>query len=510
MSSVNATVASTFDHTATTYVYLYTLLLLCAIAYVTHSIFQYRRLSHIPGPYWASFTKLWMVRESLLGRQPNTFKDVNDRYGALARVGPNELITNDPEIMRRMMAVRSDYTRGHWYNAVKFDPARDNLFSMRDEVAHKELRAKMAAGYSGKENPSTESSINTQIAALITLISTKYLSTATHYAPLDFGEKASFLTLDVISDLAFGKAFGYLPTDTDVYSYLRITATYIPIMMVIANIPVLAQILQSKLMRRLLPSESDKLGFGAFIGVAKRVVAARFSPDAQPQNDMLGSFMRHGLTQDEASGEALLQVVAGSDTSAGTLRAVMLNILTNPRIYAKLRAEIDKGIEQGRISSPISDVEARKLPYLQAVIREGLRIMPPASGAFFKQVPEGGDVIDGKFVPAGTQIGSSPLGIHRSKRIFGVDADLFRPERWIGCGEERFGEMAATVDLVFHYGKYQCLGKAVALMEFNKVFVELLRRFDFAVVCPERPAKISNAGIWIMEDFWLRVEEREM
>jgi cytochrome P450 len=142
-------------------------------------------------------------------------------------------------------------------------------------------------------------------------------------------------------------------------------------------------------------------------------------------------------------------------------------------MYRRLQKEIDEGIAAGKISSPIKDAEARQFPYLQAVIREGLRIMPPASGAFFKEVPAAGDVIEGMFIPGGTQIGSSPLGIHRSKKIFGVDADLFRPERWTDATPEKFAEMASTVDLVFHYGKYQCLGRGVALMEFNKIFVEV-------------------------------------
>jgi cytochrome P450 len=179
---------------------------------------------------------------------------------------------------------------------------------------------------------------------------------------------------------------------------------------------------------------------------------------------MLGSFIRHGITQEEASGEALLQVVAGSDTSAGTLRTVMLNLLTNPVSYGKLRKEIDQGIATGKISSPITDTEG---------IKEGLRLMPPASGAFFKTVPPEGDMIDGKFIPGGTDIGSSPLGIHCSKKIFGPDADHFRPERWTEASPDKFAYMASTVDLIFHYGKYQCLGKSVALMEFNKVFVEV-------------------------------------
>lgn len=111
-----------------------------------------------------------------------------------------------------------------------------------------------------------EGSIDTQIANLCHLIETKYLSTSADYRPMDFGEKASYFTLDVISDLAFGEAFGYLEHDSDVYDYLQTTKTFIPIMMVVANIPSIADILHSRLLRGLLPSESDKLGFGAFIG----------------------------------------------------------------------------------------------------------------------------------------------------------------------------------------------------------------------------------------------------
>lgn len=192
---------------------------------------------------------------------------------------------------------------------------------------------------------------------------------------------------------------------------------------------------------------------------------------------MLGSFIRHGLTQEEAAGEALLQIVAGSDTSASAIRTMMLHIVTNPGIYKMVQAEIDQGINAGGISSPITDAEARRLPYLQAMIKEGLRYNPPAPATMFKQVPKGGDVIDGKYLPEGTQIGGSSLGIQHSKRIYGSDADLFRPERWIEVSDDKLALMNSTVDLCFHFGKYQCLGKSVAMMEFNKIFVEV--RFNY-------------------------------
>lgn len=344
---------------------------------------------------------------------------------------------------------------------------------MRDEDAHTLLRSKMVAGYSGKENLSMETTIETNISRLVDLIERKYISTSRQYRPMDWGQKGQFFTLDVISDLAFGEALGYLERDDDQYDYIKITTASIPAMLILSCIPTLANIIQSRFLRFLLPKETDKIGFGAFIGVTNRVVASRFKPDTPEQQDMLGSFIRHGLNQEEASGEAVLQIVAGSDTSATTIRSVMLYLMSTPRAYKKLQTEIDEAIAAGKISSPIQDSEARQLPYLQAVIKEALRMLPPAGGAFFKEVPAGGDVICGKFVPAGTQVGSSVLAIHHDKKTFGEDAESFRPERWLDKDVERVERMRQTVDMVFHSGKWQCPGKTVALMEFNKIFVEV-------------------------------------
>lgn len=97
--------------------------------------------------------------------------------------------------------------------------------------------------------------------------------------------------------------------------------------------------------------------------------------------------------------------MAGSDTSATIIRAAFLNILTSPSILAKLRSEIDEGIANGQISSPIKDSEARKLTYLQAVIKETLRLWPPVQGLLLKEVPPEGDTFKGTFLPGGTFIG---------------------------------------------------------------------------------------------------------
>jgi hypothetical protein len=57
-------------------------------------------------------------------------------------------MTNDPEIYRRMYGVRTNYQKAEYYDALRFDPTRDNILSVRDNALHSELRSKVAAGVS--------------------------------------------------------------------------------------------------------------------------------------------------------------------------------------------------------------------------------------------------------------------------------------------------------------------------------------------------------------------------
>lgn len=151
----------------------------------------------------------------------------------------------------------------------------------------------------------------------------------------------------------------------------------------------------------------------------------------------------------------------------------LLLLINNPPVLRRLVAEIDAGIAAGKISSPITNAEALAMPYLQAVIREGLRLFPPGTGAAYKQVPKGGDTIHGYYLPEGTQVGQNLWGITHSKNVFGEDADQFRPERWLTANADKRRIMTDTTEMVFGYGKYLCLGKQMALVELNKIFVEV-------------------------------------
>lgn len=120
--------------------------------------------------------------------------------------------------------------------------------------------------YSGKENDNLENTIDRNVSALIELIESKYLSTNAVFHPFDFGRKAQYLTLDVISDVAFGQPFGCLESDSDVHEYIKTTEENLPAIILVSVLPWLNWVLQSRIFKSFLPSDKDKLGLGKIIG----------------------------------------------------------------------------------------------------------------------------------------------------------------------------------------------------------------------------------------------------
>ncbi|KAI9769905.1 MAG: hypothetical protein M1839_003306 [Geoglossum umbratile] len=395
-------------------------------------------------------------------------------YGPLVRISGSDLITDNPDILFKINGARSQYRRSGFYKSARLDPTRGNVLSEQNETRHTELRSRVAAGYSGKENLHLEESIDNRVLDLVRLLQDKYLSDGSCIRPVDFARKAQFFTLDVITDIAFGEPFGDLVADKDVHEYLTTVDRMMVAIRWVAVFPALVDVLAIPWIgRTLLPSAGDDFGIGKVMGVAKRVVAQRYGPDRKECRDMLGSFVRHGLTQEEAENESLIQIVAGTETTATAIRSTLLHIITQPKVYATLQAEIDEANRDNRTSKPIRDAKARELPYLLACIREGLRIWPPVPDILSKTAPAGGDVLGGKFVPGGTNIGVCSWGVQRNKSVFGQDADMYRPERWLEASGEQLVRMEKTNDLVFGHGRYQCLGRNIAMIELRKVLVEV-------------------------------------
>lgn len=182
-----------------------------------------------------------------------------------------------------------------------------------------------------------------------------------------------------------------------------------------------------------------------------------------------------------ARGACGQNVFAGSDTTAISLNATVHNIITHPDVLAKIRAEMDEAVARGALSDPPTFAETQALPYLQAALKEALRMHPATGLPLWRQVPAGGVTLCGQYFPAGTEVGVNSWVAHRNQDVWGVDADDYRPERWLDSPEDKLRQMNALF-MPFGLGSRTCIGKNISLLEISKVVPQLLRKFDISAV----------------------------
>ncbi|KAI0505471.1 cytochrome P450 [Xylaria bambusicola] len=473
---------------------------------------SWHRLRQFPGPWFASFSYLWGYFAMSTGRMHLRLAEEQDRYGKIMRIGPNELLVYDPQTLCQINNVRSNYDRGAWYNSIQFDPYGHSVLSEPDTAKHDKRKAKLAGGYAGKGAVDLEAKVDSQIAVLVKLLRSKCSGKEKSHNIIDFSRLIRFFQVDIVTLAGSGEPWGNLASETDRFDFISIADSFVPFLHSFMMIPTLRDFFASKFFLKLAgPKHTDQKGMGRFLGIVKEVVSKRFDEsvcDRYTQGDMLDEWINNGLTRRECELELAIQVPAGSETSTTAIRGIMLYLLSSPPVYKKLQDEIAVGVAEGRISSPITNEEAKRLPYLQAVINEGLRMVPPAITGFPKKVPAGGDILCGMFVPEGTDIFVNLWAMLRNRAVFGPDADVFRPERFLECTDEKKAELMRSIDLAFGHGRWQCPGKTLAWLELNKIFVEILRACDLQIVNPQTPWRCRGYSSFLIDDFWVRLIEK--
>jgi len=163
------------------------------------------------------------------------------------------------------------------------------------------------------------------------------------------------------------------------------------------------------------------------------------------------------------------------------------------------------------MTSVISNSRAQQLPYMQACIKEALRHNPAAVGLLPKIVGPKGDTHNGVYLPPGTEVALCAWNMHRNNtKVYGEDAHIYRPERWLEASPERLAIMEEAFHLVFGFGRFRCLGEGIAKIELNKMFFEMFRRFNWSLLDPIHPLeKNMSYGLFVQKGMWVRITEKE-
>ncbi|RLN90215.1 hypothetical protein BBJ28_00017464 [Nothophytophthora sp. Chile5] len=186
----------------------------------------------------------------------------------------------------------------------------------------------------------------------------------------------------------------------------------------------------------------------------------------------------HAVTPSEVRDIAMAGLIAGRDTTADALSWLLHVLHQNPRVEGKLRAEIREELPKfgDSMSYLPSMEEVQELPYLEAMIRELLRLFPSVPVIPYHCVSN--TVFpDGTFIPKGIDIMLSLYASGRLTSVWGPDAAEFVPERFLDGETGKLLQMPPTTLAAFSAGPRACVGQRLAMLEMKIVATCLVSRF---------------------------------
>ena len=178
---------------------------------------------------------------------------------------------------------------------------------------------------------------------------------------------------------------------------------------------------------------------------------------------------------DRLAETAMVLMFAGSETTAATLAAIIYHLLTNGAYLQRLKDELETAMPDP--TEPMLGAKLENLPFLNAVINEGLRLHPGATHRQDRMAPDEDMIYVSPTgtkwtIPAGNAVGMSPYFLNRITDIY-EDPDDFLPDRFLGAGAH-----LAKYQLIFGKGARMCIGMNLAMEEMLFVIAGIFRRYS--------------------------------
>ncbi|KAK0214536.1 fatty acid hydroxylase [Armillaria fumosa] len=192
------------------------------------------------------------------------------------------------------------------------------------------------------------------------------------------------------------------------------------------------------------------------------------------------------LSDESITNNLLTFLIAGHETTSGVLCFVIYYLLKYPDVMRKLQEEVDEIL--GDEPAQLGDFS--KMPYLNAVLRETLRLQPTAA---IRVVYPLEDTVIGRgkyFVKAGQAIALQIWDSHRDPSVWSDDAEEFQPERML---DGKFEAAPPNAWQPFGFGLRGCIGRLFSWQEMSLVITSIIQRFDLSLVDPSYTLEITQA-----------------
>ncbi|KAL5041775.1 hypothetical protein BDW71DRAFT_217421 [Aspergillus fruticulosus] len=441
---------------------------------ITYNLW-FHPLSKFPGPVLGRSTLIWRFIGSLSGRFHVAIDEQHRKYGPVVRISPNELSFASVESWKAIYGHQPAGTptpiKSEFYSIYGAGFRSLCIGSERNPKKHAQMRKMLSAAFATKALVEQE--------AIITNVVDKFIGRI----GLDGGPRCTgginmtkwyeMVSFDILGEMAFGESFGCIETGKP-HFWSELIVSHLYLITLVDNLRRLPMVVAL-----------TKLCFPSILAVrnknseySRRQVEKRLESKSA-RKDFLSTVVKNfeegTISKEEMTAHVSTLTIAGGETVSTCLAATTYYLLRNPRCLAKLQEEITT-----RFSSwqDITGLSARQLPYLQAVINEGLRIYPPGSQGFPRLSP--GMYVGDDWVPPGTEVYTSAWSVTHSEKYFS-EPMAFKPERWLDSETEDVREASQP----FSLGTRGCLGQNFAYMEMNLILAKMLWKYDLELVNPK-------------------------
>lgn len=437
-------------------------------------------IARIPGPWYTHFTSLPLKWAEFNARRTLFIHELHQRHGPAVRIAPNEVSFASAAAVKEIYCSGgSGYDKTEFYNLFTVY-GRRTMFSTLDKEAHARRKRALADRYANSNVMRGESLGGIEERSRRFLGRVAGGAGAGHGAA-DGDDGSGSSLLDIYTALhayAFDCASHHIfhPLGADSLRDARDEAVMLEV--------TTDSSLQNRLVRYYLPPALERAVGPVLDALAPpraTPLADGFVLEAAARRDEARPFTLLSRLGDKAwdleattvAAECLDHMVAGIDTTGDALCFLMWE-LSQPRSLAfqeRLRAELrcSQGAAAGTAAAAWD-----KLPYLDAVVMEGLRCFPAIPMSLPRRVPAGGRTIDGWPVAGRTVVSSQAYSVHRLDAAVFPAPDRFDPERWLvmdGDAERKRAFFA------FASGGRGCVGKHLALAEMKILLRDVYARY---------------------------------
>ncbi|KAM4056183.1 cytochrome p450 [Hirsutella rhossiliensis] len=438
-------------------------------------------LAKFPGPRLAAVSRWYEAYYDVVCNGKYTFKieEMHKKYGPIIRISPFELHVSAPAFFEKLYNHDGPWNKYAWaYDAFSAKPS--TICTIEHDV-HRQRRAPLSAFFSKANVAAKQEIIRRRTAQLCGRIA-EFAGDRT--AAVNLGTAMSAFARDVAIEFILGKRYNNLESKDFSAAFTNVLQGAGAVWRITKHVRWFGPFMKS-----LPPSLVAKLGdegpkgFFAFLKdtmtLTRDTISSSTRSAVSASEKLAAPAPANPPPPDEEKSGARINDEVGTvsgaafETTAQSLRLIVYYVYSDPDILSRLRAELRSATDDGAGSLSLAALE--KLPYLTAVLMEGLRLSPGLATRTARVAPNR-ELVYGQWrIPAGTPVGMTTMLMHRDEQLY-PEPKRFSPDRWVDMEVRR---KAHKTYAPFARGTRICLGMHLAWAELYMVVASLVQRFDF-------------------------------